>query len=294
MPTRLAMLTFTGFILLFSGCSLRNPFVPPSGTVTYSEAPCDPIATDPMYRATMRPYTVMGKRYCPTIVKVGDTFSGTASWYGDDFHGKQTSNGEYYNMYALTAAHKTLPINTIVRVTNLKNNRSTQVRINDRGPFVEERIIDLSYKAASDIGMVKHGTSKVRLEVVEFDESALKYAHKSTPIYANPTPAPTRSVWKRYDEQQQVAATPAPKQQLQAVGGGEYTIQIASLTSKLGAEGLREKCYNANGRYTPTIKEVTINNQRIYKVMLAGFESVEEAKDFIDQAHYQGAFIVRD
>jgi rare lipoprotein A len=91
---------------------------------------------------------------------------GTASWYGDDFHGKTTSNGEIYDMYARTAAHQTLPFGTLVRVTNLENGRCTQARINDRGPFAKGRIIDLSYTLAKEIGMTGTGTAQVRLEAL--------------------------------------------------------------------------------------------------------------------------------
>ena len=89
-----------------------------------------------MHRATMKPYSVFGVKYYPEIAKIGDKFDGIASWYGPDFHSKKTSNGEIYNMYDMTAAHKTLPMNTVVRVDNLENGKSTIVRINDRGPFV--------------------------------------------------------------------------------------------------------------------------------------------------------------
>lgn len=91
---------------------------------------------------------------------------GIASWYGRDFHGRKTASGEIYNMRAHTAAHKTLPFGTVVRVTNLKNGRRTTVRINDRGPFVAGRIIDLSYRAARDIGILETGVQKVRMEIV--------------------------------------------------------------------------------------------------------------------------------
>lgn len=92
---------------------------------------------------------------------------GIASFYGEDFHGRKTSNGEVYDMYAMTAAHRALPFNTRVLVTNLDNGKRVIVRINDRGPFVKGRIIDLSYGAAQKIGMVGPGTAKVRLEVLE-------------------------------------------------------------------------------------------------------------------------------
>ena len=91
---------------------------------------------------------------------------GIASWYGEDFHGKPTASGEIYNMYAMTAAHKTLPLGTYVRVTNLENGRRVVVKINDRGPFVKGRIIDLSYSAAKKLDMIKKGTAKVKIEVI--------------------------------------------------------------------------------------------------------------------------------
>lgn len=101
-------------------------------------------------------------RYIPR----GNIQTGLASWYGPDFHGKKTSSQEIYNMYDLTAAHKSLPFGTYVMVTNLENGKSVQVRINDRGPFVRGRIIDLSYAAARVLGMVGQGVIRVRIEVL--------------------------------------------------------------------------------------------------------------------------------
>ena len=110
-----------------------------------------------------KPYKVMGKWYQPLPDSKGFRQRGRASWYGRDFHGKKTSNGEIYNMYAMTAAHKTLPLGTWVRVDNLENGRTVVVRINDRGPFVRGRIIDLSYTAAKEIGIVGPGTARVEV-----------------------------------------------------------------------------------------------------------------------------------
>ena len=95
---------------------------------------------------------------------------GIASYYADQFHGRRTANGEIFDMHALTAAHRTLPFNTRVRVTNLDNGRAVVVRINDRGPFVKGRIIDLSYEAARVVGMIGPGTARVRLEVLEMGD----------------------------------------------------------------------------------------------------------------------------
>lgn len=113
-----------------------------------------------------KPYTIRGKTYYP--YETADNFSqtGVASWYGPGFHGKKTANGERFNTNSLTAAHKELPFDTMVRVTNLANGRSTTVRINDRGPFSKDRIIDLSKKAAQEIGMIQTGTARVRIEAI--------------------------------------------------------------------------------------------------------------------------------
>jgi len=129
---------------------------------------------------TTKPYVIDGKMYYPLKkVKIGYTQTGIASWYGPNFHGKYTSNGEVYNMFSYTAAHKTLPMNTIVKVTNLNNNKSVIVRINDRGPFVKGRIIDLSYIAGKKIGLDKSGTGLVKLEVIGFGKRVNKYINKN-------------------------------------------------------------------------------------------------------------------
>jgi rare lipoprotein A len=98
-------------------------------------------------------------------------FSGRASYYSDEFHGRKTANGETFDMNALTAAHRTLPFNTILRVTNLENGREVTVRVNDRGPFVGERVIDLSLAAARELDLELTGTAMVRIEVLEMGES---------------------------------------------------------------------------------------------------------------------------
>jgi rare lipoprotein A len=98
--------------------------------------------------------------------KVTESISGTASYYADKFHGRKTANGEIFNMHDLTAAHKTLPFGTIVRVTNLSNNKSVKLRINDRGPFVKDRVIDVSLAAAKELDMLGTGTAEVRIEII--------------------------------------------------------------------------------------------------------------------------------
>ncbi|RXF06717.1 septal ring lytic transglycosylase RlpA family protein [Pseudoalteromonas sp. PS5] len=113
-----------------------------------------------------RPYTVLGKRYTPISDERGYQKEGIASWYGRKFHGYHTSNGEIFNMFDMTAAHKTLPLPSFARVTNLENGRTAIVRINDRGPFHEDRLIDLSYAAAYKLGYHLKGTARVKVEAI--------------------------------------------------------------------------------------------------------------------------------
>lgn len=112
-------------------------------------------------------YEVYGKTYHVLPTARGYSERGQASWYGEDFHGKRTSSGEPYNMHAMTAAHKTLPLPTYVRVTNLQNRREVIVRVNDRGPFHDDRIIDLSFAAATELGVVRNGTAEVEVTTVD-------------------------------------------------------------------------------------------------------------------------------
>lgn len=129
---------------------------------------CGPVTVTPEPSArkkppTLKPYTIAGKTYYPIETADGYIETGIASWYGKKFHGRKTANGETYNMYAKTAAHKTLPMHTVLLVRNLDNGKETVVRVNDRGPFVRGRIIDLSYKAANEIGMAKTGVAKTQI-----------------------------------------------------------------------------------------------------------------------------------
>jgi hypothetical protein len=138
LPAIVALLCF------ISGCATSQP--PPQKPAGYP-----------------KPYKVFGKWYQPLPDSKDFRQRGIASWYGKDFHGKKTSNGEIYDMYAMTAAHKTLPLGTYVRVHNLENNRKLEVRINDRGPFVRGRIIDLSYTAAKNLDSSGPARPKSRL-----------------------------------------------------------------------------------------------------------------------------------
>jgi len=121
---------------------------------------------EPLHRGTMRPYAVMGRSYTPMTQLTPYKARGIASWYGRRYHGKQTSSGEIYDMYAMTAAHTVLPIPSYVRVTNVANGKSAVVRVNDRGPFIDNRLIDLSYTAAHRLGIIGAGSGMVEVESI--------------------------------------------------------------------------------------------------------------------------------
>jgi rare lipoprotein A len=144
----------------------------PSGSVSIPDLPGNPVPRpEPRSRYGNGPvYEVLGETYRVMDSGSGYKERGVASWYGKKFHGRLTSNREPYDMYAMTAAHKTLPLPTYVKVRNLRNDRSIIVRVNDRGPFVHNRIIDLSYAAALKLDMVRDGTSLVEVTAITFDD----------------------------------------------------------------------------------------------------------------------------
>ncbi len=131
---------------------------------------------------TGMPYRVGGRSYFPLSTARGYDETGIASWYGRDFHGKLTANGERYDMHALSAAHKTLPLPSLVRVTNLENSRSVVVRVNDRGPFVKHRLIDLSRAAAMALGFADRGTARVRVQSLDMNAPATAEIKAPRPV----------------------------------------------------------------------------------------------------------------
>ncbi|WP_404340546.1 septal ring lytic transglycosylase RlpA family protein [Pseudoalteromonas mariniglutinosa] len=178
------ILIITSVITLLAACSSSN-----AGrySMRHDSAPLrkptvlemqDAVVTDVIKSASAgRPYEVRGKRYTPMLDETGYIAEGIASWYGRKFHNHHTSNGEVYNMFAMTAAHKTLPLPSFARVTNLENGKSAIVRINDRGPFHDNRLIDLSYSAAYKLGYHLQGTARVKVEAITLASSAPRLSY---------------------------------------------------------------------------------------------------------------------
>jgi len=204
------------------------------------------------HKVTMRSYKVLGKRYYPCYVNKGQVMHGISSWYGPNFHGKYTSNGEVYNMHGRTAAHKTLPMDTMVKVTNKQNGKSTIVRINDRGPFVRGRIIDCSYTAGKEIGLDKLGIAKVKVEVLGVAGISSRNIVKQ------------RKVPKKIQRVQ-----------------GKYAVQVGAFSMQKGAEETKHKYATMYSQYKPVLKRFVDQNDKVmYRVLLLGFSSEEEARDF--------------
>jgi rare lipoprotein A len=137
---------------------------------------------EPLHRYANRPYIALGKTYTPMTATGNFKQRGTASWYGKKFHGQRTSSGEVYDMYAMTAAHPTLPIPSYARVTNLANQRSVIVRVNDRGPFLHERAIDVSYTAGHKLGIIGNGSGEVEVESIAASGPVQSRTPESAPV----------------------------------------------------------------------------------------------------------------
>jgi rare lipoprotein A len=144
---------------------------------------------EPLHRGALRPYTVMGRNYMPMTAVAPYRARGVASWYGRRYHGKLTSNGETYDMYGMSAAHPTLPLPSYVRVTSVANGKTVIVRVNDRGPFIDSRLIDLSYTAAHKLGVISGGSAMVDVELILPGAPAPVATAQVTPVPVIPAPA---------------------------------------------------------------------------------------------------------
>ena len=199
-------------------------------------------------------YVVYGKRYTVLGNSAGYVERGTASWYGTKFHGQYTSSREPYDMYAFTAAHKTLPIPCYAQVTNLRNGRSLIVRINDRGPFVDDRLIDLSYAAATRLGILDTGTGQVEVRVLDGLQPA---PAETTTAKAEPTPA-----------------APATAAQDTAASSQLY-LQIGAFQGRDNAERLRDTLLS-KANLTAQIQETAAPAGALYRVRIGPVGSAAE------------------
>ena len=241
-------------ILLAAGCTVRAPDIitkdgPPSGPIDISNIPDAVPRAEPRSRyGNPSSYVVNGKRYSVMASNQGYEERGIASWYGSKFHGRRTSSGETYNMYGMTAAHKTLPLPTYARVTNLRNGRSIVVKINDRGPFHDNRIIDLSYTAASKLDILRQGTGLVEVTALN----------------------PGRQ------------APPAPTAVKAAVKNPDLFIQVGAFSKRYNAERLAERLTNSLNR-SIRIKQAYNGEGEVFRVQVGPLASVALADTLTQQ-----------
>lgn len=317
LPSSLFQATVAGLLfgtaLLVTGCSslpLGHHF---AQRISYEPAPnsAPPVTGKRKYG---NPYQIMGKWYYPLRSSEGYREKGIASWYGDEFHRKPTANGETYNMYAYTAAHTTLPLPTWVRVTNLENSRSIMVRVNDRGPFVRGRLIDMSYAGAKALGFAEQGTVPVLVEAMPTDGSPLR----PTMVAARDAEQPTRSrviegsFTRRVasEDDKDAATTPIPNlkkptqpqveeeiiQQTPEVGTRvteskatlhvPVYVQTGAFSDRVNAE--RQKADLSKIYNEVRIMEVTSNGRLFYRVRVGPLETVDIADQVLARLIHEG------
>ncbi len=214
---------------------------------------------EPLHRYANRPYSALGKTYTPLQTTGNYKERGIASWYGKKFHGQRTSIGEIYDMYGMTAAHPTLPIPSYARVTNPANGRSVIVRINDRGPFLHDRIMDLSYAAAYKLRIINNGSAEVEVESIAVDGNTPVIAAVDTPaVKVEPLTPAMLPV--------ETAGTPT----------GKVFLQLGAFRSPQGAESFlgRMRAELGNGGKTLTLYE----KEGLTRVHLGPYASADEAR----------------
>lgn len=263
-PDQLKVFGLALFLIL-AGCASRTPGdgPPRTGSVVPPHLPNDPIPRDePRSRYGNGPtYEVYGKRYEVMQSNYGYSERGVASWYGKKFHGRPTSSQEPYDMYAMTAAHKTLPLPSFVEVRNLRNNKTVIVRVNDRGPFVSNRIIDLSYSAAIKLDMIGSGTSLVEITAISFDKPP-------TTRPARPRANQTQAATDRRGESEEIYV------QVGAFGDENNARRRFSL---LREHGIRDAFVYEEAGSSPTLYRVRIGpiaNVDQYDVVVARLERI--------------------
>ena len=248
---------------LASGCSSvpRGGYYQDDGPhrrpeVDVSKVPDAVPRHEPHNQRNNRAYSVFGVNYQPLKTARGYRERGIASWYGKKFHGQRTANGETYDMYAMTAAHKTLPLPSYVRVRNLNNGKSVIVRVNDRGPFREGRIIDLSYAAATRLGTIGTGTGIVEVEALSGDEPAI-------PVTA------------RAPESMPLASAP------------RLYLQVGAFTNRDNAESLKARLAGADLRAVH-IQNTDLDATPLYRVRIGPLDSVDESDRLAARVVAQG------
>ncbi len=234
----------------------------------------EPRYIEPGGPGNKSPYTVWGKQYRVMPSASGYVERGIASWYGQKFHGHKTSNGETFDMYAMSAAHKTLPIPSYARVTNLDNGRSVVVRVNDRGPFHGDRLIDLSYAAAKKLGYQSHGTARVEVAAITVRKDGTMWL-AGKPYGGAPDPEPVST----------------PQNSDKAL-----FVQLGSFSQPGSADGLSREVRQSTERNVRVRRVVTASGA-YHRVQVGPFSSPEEARreqEALERRGFDQAIVLTD
>ncbi len=274
-------------VLLLAGCATRvaeRDGPPPDGAARDAapELPEVVPQNEPLspYGNPDR-YEVFGETYYVKDAAEGYVEEGIASWYGTKFHGQRTSSGEPYNMFAMTAAHTSLPLPTYVRVTNLDNERSVIVKVNDRGPFVDNRIIDLSYSAAKRIDMHERGTAPVRVEALP----------GGTPIADGATTTAAADGEEAGGDSVVVDKAPEPDVTVESTNAGgaeEAYIQLGAFRAFANAQQVRAEAAGADVRNVKVSRARTAEGKRIYRVRIGPLSNAADRDQVIERLEAAG------
>jgi len=250
------------FIFFLNTCAREKPYIkilepPPSKIIALPETE---KGKPPEY------YVVDGKRYYPLPDSHGFVQFGQASWYGEQFHGRPTASGEIYNMYQKSAAHKTLPLGTYVEVTNLSNRKRIVLRINDRGPFIKDRVIDLSYKAAKEIDLVGPGVTDVKIVALGMEVGRLESENGYKPLV-----------------------------EIQDPKKGEFSVQVGAFKDKKNAIEIADRL-KVIFSYVAVKRHIDENSRTFYRVHVSKSKTLTQAgavEKRLEDMGFTGAFIVR-
>jgi rare lipoprotein A len=269
-------------VLLVAGCATRTPTPPleatqPGPSLDPMQVPDALPMLEPIRAGgPNKPYEVLGESYVPLPADAPLSESGLASWYGSKFHGRRTASGETYNMYAMTAAHPTLPLPSFARVTNPANGRSVIVRVNDRGPFVKGRVIDLSYTAARKLGVA--GLATVKVERITPDEIRTGAWQRNTPpIDGDEPPAVAAAVEAvAASAAVPVAATAGEGGSAPAVATRGFWIQLGAYRDRRGAQQMQQQASDAVEDLAPML--TVFADRAVHRVQAGPFASRDEAQ----------------
>lgn len=238
-----------------------------SGNATDGIDPNTPLETtitpklEPIVKGTTKPYIVNGETVTPmSEINTPFTQTGHASWYGKKFHGRRTASGEPYDMFKLTAAHRTLPIPSYVRVTNLSNGKTIMARVNDRGPFGRDRIIDLSYAAAKQLDILRHGSAQVQVTLIDPSQPLEITAATAQPT-ADMQPLPKETV--------QVTRTVSAVKPVSVLDANGVYVQVGAFGQEENADRLQQRIFSALPETQSLLNKVY--NGKMFQIVLGPY-----------------------